>query len=84
MSSQELKECYKTIEELQNQLEKIEAENKKLRSRYDSLKYSCEAYISYFESSQFCKLNCDPSSNFHEPECSFVTNIFKALSSGGE
>lgn len=63
---------------------KLEAENKKLRSRYDSLKYSCEAYISYFESSQFCKLNCDPSSNFHEPECSFVTNIFKALSSGGQ
>ena len=31
MSFQELKECYKTIVELQNQLVKREAENKKLR-----------------------------------------------------
>lgn len=31
MSFQELKECYKTIKELNDQLEKVEAENKKLR-----------------------------------------------------
>ena len=44
MSFQELKECYKTIVELQNQLVKREAENKKLREALGAMEQILATY----------------------------------------